>query len=134
LNIEQDHTLVKIVTTMTLQPLLFINRVTRRVSLEKQEVPTLPEHLHSPLVFNGVFVARSLVFFGVLCRSLFVDIVFIKKSLKIQNNIKQWRSTVLHKEITNNCQRVGGTIVYSSIRRLLVSMLYLNFLTRWFWS
>jgi hypothetical protein len=30
---------------MTLQPLSFINRVTRRVSLEKQEVPTLPEHL-----------------------------------------------------------------------------------------
>jgi hypothetical protein len=58
------HTLVKIVTTMTLQPLSFINRVTRRVSLEKQEVPTLPEHLHSPLIFNGVFVARSLVFFG----------------------------------------------------------------------
>jgi hypothetical protein len=40
------------------------------VSLEKQEVPTLPEHLRSPLVFNGVFVARSLVFFEVLCRSL----------------------------------------------------------------
>jgi hypothetical protein len=63
-----DHTLVKIVTTMTLQPLSFINRVTRRVSLEKQEVPTLPEHLRSTLVFNGVFVARSLVFFGVHVR------------------------------------------------------------------
>jgi hypothetical protein len=72
---------------MTLQPLSFINRVTRRVSLEKQEVLTLPEHLRSPLVFNEVFVAWSLVFFGVLCRSLFVDIGFIKKSLKIPKGV-----------------------------------------------
>jgi hypothetical protein len=93
LNIEQDHTLVKIITTMTIQPLSFINRVARRVSLEKQEVLTLPEHMRSALVFNGVLVARSLVFFVVLCRSLFVDIVFIKNSLKIPKGVIRIRKS-----------------------------------------
>jgi hypothetical protein len=57
------------------------------VPLEKQGVSTLPENLYSPLVFNGVFVAQSLVFFEVLYRSLSVDIVFIKNSLKIPKGV-----------------------------------------------
>ena len=42
------------------------------VSHAEQELPTLPEHLRSHLIFIGVFVAGSLVFCVVLCRSLFV--------------------------------------------------------------
>ena len=33
---------------------------------------TLPEHLSSPPVFSGVPVARSLVFYKMFCRSMFV--------------------------------------------------------------
>jgi len=37
------------------------SRLTRRVPLVEQELPTLPEHLSSPTVFSGVRVTRSLV-------------------------------------------------------------------------
>ena len=37
--------------------------LTRRVSLVEWELPTLPEHLRSPLVFSGVRVTRSLVLY-----------------------------------------------------------------------
>jgi len=49
----------------------FVNRVTRRVSLVEQELLILPEHLHSPPVFSGVRVTRSLV----LC------VCFVNRSL-----------------------------------------------------
>ena len=39
----------------------FVTRFTRRVSLMKQELNTLPEHLGSPPVFSGVRVMRFLV-------------------------------------------------------------------------
>ena len=39
----------------------FVTRLTRWVSLVEQELLTLPEHMSSPLVFNGVRVTRSLV-------------------------------------------------------------------------
>ena len=39
----------------------FTTRSTRRVSQMEQELPTLPKHLISPLVFSGVRVTRSLV-------------------------------------------------------------------------
>ena len=39
----------------------FITRLTRRVLLVEQELPTLPEHLGSPPVCSGVRVTRSLV-------------------------------------------------------------------------
>ena len=39
----------------------FVTRLTRRVSLVEQELPTLPKHLSSPPVFSGVRVSRSLV-------------------------------------------------------------------------
>jgi hypothetical protein len=39
----------------------FVTRLTRRVSLVEQELPTLPEHLSSSTVFSGVRVTRSLV-------------------------------------------------------------------------
>ena len=41
----------------------FITRLTRRVSLVEQELPTLPEHLSSPPVFSGVRFTRSLVLY-----------------------------------------------------------------------
>jgi hypothetical protein len=36
-------------------------RLTRRVPHVEQELPTIPKHLSSPPVFNGVHVTRSLV-------------------------------------------------------------------------
>ena len=41
----------------------FVTRLTRRVSLVEQELPTLTEHLSSPPVFSGVRVTRSLVLY-----------------------------------------------------------------------
>jgi hypothetical protein len=39
----------------------FVSRLTRRVPLVEQELPTIPEHLSSPPVFSMVRVTRSLV-------------------------------------------------------------------------
>ena len=50
----------------------FVTRVTRRVPLVEQELLTLPEHLISSPDFNGVYVAQSLAWCVVFCRSLFV--------------------------------------------------------------
>jgi hypothetical protein len=41
----------------------FVTRLTRRVPLVEQGLPTLPGHLSSPLVFSGVRVTRSLVLY-----------------------------------------------------------------------
>ena len=41
----------------------FVTRLTLRVSLVEQELPSLPEHLSSPPVFSGVHVTRSLVLY-----------------------------------------------------------------------
>jgi hypothetical protein len=41
----------------------FVTRLTRRVPLVEQELPTIPEHLSSPPVFSGVRVTRSLVLY-----------------------------------------------------------------------
>ena len=41
----------------------FKTRLTRRVSLVEQELPTLPDHLSSPPVFSGVRVTLSLVLY-----------------------------------------------------------------------
>ena len=41
----------------------FVTRLTRRVSLVEQELPTLPEHLSLPPVFSGVRVTWSLVLY-----------------------------------------------------------------------
>ena len=41
--------------------LYFVTRLTRRVSIVVQELPTLPEHLSLAPVFSGVRVTRSLV-------------------------------------------------------------------------
>ena len=38
----------------------------------EQELLSLPEHLSSLPGFSGVHVTRSLVFFGIICRSLLV--------------------------------------------------------------
>ena len=43
-----------------------------RVPHVKQELLTLLEHLNSPTVFSGLCVGRSLVFYVMFCRSLFV--------------------------------------------------------------
>jgi hypothetical protein len=54
-----------------------ITRVSRQVSLVKQELPTLQEHPSSLPVFREVRVARSLVVCVMFCRSLFVLMSFI---------------------------------------------------------
>ena len=41
----------------------FVTRLTRRVPVVDQELPTLPRHLSSPLSFIVVRVARSLVLY-----------------------------------------------------------------------
>jgi hypothetical protein len=41
----------------------FATRLTRRVPLVEQELPTLSAHLSSPPVFSGVRVTRSLVLY-----------------------------------------------------------------------
>jgi hypothetical protein len=41
----------------------FVTRLTRRVSLVEQELPTLSKHLSSPPVFSGVRVSQSLVLY-----------------------------------------------------------------------
>ena len=53
--------------------MLFVPRLTWRVSLVEQELLTLPEHLSSPPVFSGVHVTRSLVLYVIFlhrCLSL----------------------------------------------------------------
>ena len=50
--------------------------LTRRIPLVEQELPTLPEHLSSSLVFSGVRVTRSLVLCVMFCRTLFVLLSF----------------------------------------------------------
>ena len=46
--------------------------MTRWVPLVEQELLTLPGHLSSPQIFIGVRVTRSLVWYVMFCRSLFV--------------------------------------------------------------
>ena len=46
------------------------------ISIKYIYLLTLPEHLRSPLVFGGVFVAYSLIFYVVLCVLLFVSLSF----------------------------------------------------------
>jgi hypothetical protein len=41
----------------------FVTRLTRRMSIVEQELPTLPEHPKSPPIFSGVRVTRSLVLY-----------------------------------------------------------------------
>jgi hypothetical protein len=41
----------------------FVTMSTRRAPLVEQELPTLSEHLSSPLVFSGIPVTRSLVLY-----------------------------------------------------------------------
>jgi hypothetical protein len=50
----------------------FVTRATRRGTLVKQELPTLPGHLSSFPIVSGVCFARSVVFCVVFCISLFV--------------------------------------------------------------
>jgi len=44
----------------------FVTRLTRRVALVGQELPTLPKNMSSHLVFSGVRVTRSLALCSVL--------------------------------------------------------------------
>ena len=50
--------------------------VIRRVSHEEEKLLTLQEHLPSPSVFNGVRITRYLVFYVVVCTSVFVLLTF----------------------------------------------------------
>ena len=49
-----------------------VTRVARRMPDLEQELPTLPEHLSSPLVISEVRVAQSLFFYVMFRRSLLV--------------------------------------------------------------
>ena len=49
----------------------FVTRVTRPVPLVEQELFILPQHMSSPLIYNGVRFTRSFIFYLVFCRSLF---------------------------------------------------------------
>ena len=64
----------------------FVTRLTRRVRLVKQELPTLPEHLISPPVFNGVRVTQSLVLcvcFVERCLSFCIFFFFLGNVLSV---------------------------------------------------
>ena len=50
----------------------FVTRLTRRVQLEDQKLPTLPEHMTSPPVSSGVRVTRFLIFVYVCPFVLFI--------------------------------------------------------------
>ena len=55
----------------------FVTWITRRVPLVEQKVLTFSEHPSSPLVCNGVCVARSFLFCAMFCRSLFVLLLLL---------------------------------------------------------
>ena len=61
----------------------FVSRITRRVSLVEQELPTLPQHTSSRPLFSGVRVAQILVFCVVFCRSLFAHLSLYLSPLHI---------------------------------------------------
>ena len=107
----------------------FVTRVTQRVPLVEQELPTLPEHMSSPPVFSGVHVTRSLVlctfvcfgdhclyfFFWSLC-CLFKYGTFLTLSLKLM----QWyvtsvsRGSLYEKSEHKLCQ-IWNTCIVSCI-------------------
>ena len=51
-----------------------VARVTRRVPLVEQELLTLSRQLSSSPVFSGIRISRSLVFYVVFFRSLFITL------------------------------------------------------------
>ena len=64
-------------------------RVTRRMSLVGQELPTLPENTCAPPVLSGVRVARSSVFCGVFvhhCWSICFGVLHVLSSLLGSSN------------------------------------------------
>jgi hypothetical protein len=67
--LDNDHGYVRLVVNTSRSFLHsriisgLVTRLTRRVSLVEQELPTLPQHLSSPPVFTGVRVTRSLVLY-----------------------------------------------------------------------
>ena len=54
----------------------FVTRLTRRVSLVEQELPTLPDQLSSPSGFQWGWCYSIFSFMCMLCRSLFVLLYF----------------------------------------------------------
>ena len=56
----------------TLYLFSIVTGVTRLVSLVEQKLPTLAEHPGSTLPLGGFGLPGSLVYYAVLCRSLFV--------------------------------------------------------------
>ena len=55
---------------------MFVARVIRQRPLVEQDLFALPEHTSSPSGFSGIRVAQSLVFFLMLCRTLFILLSF----------------------------------------------------------
>ena len=80
------YILVNFILLRFIEYALFIwNHTT--LPLVKQELPTLPEHLNSLLVFSGVCVALSVVFSVVFCSSLFVPICFYFLTIVLYINL-----------------------------------------------
>jgi len=114
----------------------FVTRLTRRVLLVEQELPTLPEHLSSPPVFSGVRVTRSLVvyvcfvdrclsfctFFLVIVLSVllrFTDSVYPFGIFKLFLHIRQKNIDIKNfvgssKYILNNLLELSYTLNFSS--------------------
>jgi hypothetical protein len=67
----------------------FVTRLTRRVPLVEQEIPTLPEHPSSPPVFSWVRVSRSLVLwvcFVDCCLSFFLLAIVLSVFLRLTDS------------------------------------------------
>jgi hypothetical protein len=91
-----------------------VTRLTRQVPIVEQEIPTLPEHPSTPLVFSGVRVTRSLVlcvcfvdlclffFFWPLCCLPFYD-------LQILFHIINWNC---HFSTTNLWNITRNSLIY----------------------
>jgi hypothetical protein len=70
----------------------FVTRLTRRVSLVEQELPTLPGHLNSPPVFSGIRVTRSLVLYVCFVDRCLSFCAFSFESKKEQDVENDWSS------------------------------------------
>ena len=114
-----------------------LTRLTRRVSLVKQELPTLPEHLSCAPFFSGVPVTRSFIlcvyfvdrclffFFWQLCCLFFFDlrilitpVVSSSSSYKVLNyNTINWKITILSEQFQHSNRKIveKGKIVTLNI-------------------
>ena len=99
---------------------------TRRVSLVKQELSTLPEHLITTPVFNVVHVAESLVFCVVFCISLFL--FSVDYCIACFSSIEGFWLSIWY------IQTFRGTPILFRKRQIIICRKSLVFLTKVFWK